>query len=135
MGIVQNLEGEEQFDLGIAEESLAPIRILSGAQAYSVDPPEQETTPQDIVPTQLVPTPPTENQFRYLIRLKFSEDILENGGDPIALLKDFYDLGECYVTPHCHSIPNLEILDPVKLHLHWSLVLSTTKKWKNLRMS
>ncbi|MEC8596300.1 MAG: Hpt domain-containing protein, partial [SAR324 cluster bacterium] len=131
-GYCSELEGEDQFDHGIAEASLAQIRILSGAQDDSVDPPEQETTPQDIVPTQQVLTPPIENQFRYLIRLKFSEDILENGGDPIALLKDFYDLGECYVTPHCHSIPNLEILDPVKLHLHWSLVLSTTKKMEEL---
>jgi two-component system chemotaxis sensor kinase CheA len=131
-GYCSELEGEDQFDHGIAAASLAQIRILSGAQDDSVDPPEQETTPQDIVPTQQVLTPPTENQFRYLIRLKFSEDILENGGDPIALLKDFYDLGECYVTPHCHSIPNLEILDPVKLHLHWSLVLSTTKQMEEL---
>ncbi len=131
-GYCSELEGEDQFDHGIAAASLAQIRILSGAQDDSVDPPEQETTPQEAVPSQQVVTPPTENQFRYLIRLKFSEDILENGGDPIALLKDFYDLGECYVTPHCHSIPNLEILDPVKLHLHWSLVLSTTKTMEEL---
>ena len=48
------------------------------------------------------------------------------------MLKDFYELGECYVTPHCHSIPNLEILDPLKLHLHWSLILSTTETMEEI---
>ena len=56
-GYCSELEGEDQFDHGIAEASLAQIRVLSGAQEDSLDPPVQETTPQDIVLTQQVPTP------------------------------------------------------------------------------
>ena len=65
-GYCSELEGVDQFDHGIAEASLAQIRILSKAKDDPVDAPEQATTPQNVVPTQQVGTPPTEAQFRSL---------------------------------------------------------------------
>ena len=99
-----------------------------------MEPPKQKSSKQsESIPQESVgKSTPKDNCSRYLIRLKFSEDILESGGDPIVLLKDFHEQGECYVTPHCHSIPDLEFLNPTKLYLHWSLVLSTTKTMKEL---
>ena len=133
-GFCSELEGEDNFDHALAEASLAQIRILSGDSNKPEVPPKQITRTQSVsIPQESVgKSTPKDNCSRYLIRLKFPEDILENGGDPIVLLKDFHEQGECYVTPHCHSIPDLEFLNPTKLHLHWSLVLSTTKTMEEL---
>jgi two-component system chemotaxis sensor kinase CheA len=133
-GFCSELEGVETFNHALAEASLVQIRILSGDSNKPEVPPQQESitqsesTPQESVSTSIL----KDNKSRYLIRLKFSEDILENGGDPIVLLKDFHEQGECYVTPHCHSIPDLEFLNPTQMHLHWSLILSTTKTTEEL---
>ena len=133
-GFCSELEGEDNFDHALAEASLAQIRILSGDSNKTEEPPKQKTrTQSESIPQEAVgKSTPKDICSRYLIRLRFSEDILESGGDPIVLLKDFHEQGECYVTPHCHSIPDLEFLNPTKLHLHWSLVLSTTKTMEEL---
>ena len=133
-GFCSELKGEGNFDHTLAEASLAQIRILSGESNNLEEAPQQESITQpEPAPQESVSTSaPKDTRSRYLIRLKFSEDILENGGDPIVLLKDFHEQGECYITPHCHSIPDLEFLDPTKLHLHWSLVLSTAKTMEDL---
>ncbi|HBM51920.1 MAG TPA: hypothetical protein DDZ97_02380, partial [Deltaproteobacteria bacterium] len=133
-GFCSELEGEGDFDHTLAEASLAQIRILSGDSNNPAETPKPEsiTQPEPALQESVSTSTPKDTRSRYLIRLKFSEDILEDGGDPIVLLKDFHEQGECYVTPHCHSIPDLEFLDPTKLHLHWSLVLSTTKTMEDL---
>ena len=46
--------------------------------------------------------------------------------------KIFMNWGECIVTAHVHSIPQLEILDPSKLYLHWSVLLNTEKSEEDL---
>ena len=133
-GFCSELEGVDTFNHALAEASLVQIRILSGDSNKPEVPPQKESitqsdpTPQDSLSTSIL----KDNKSRYLIRLKFSEDILENGGDPIVLLKDFHEQGECYVTPHCHSIPDLEFLNPTQMHLHWSLILSTIKTTEEL---
>ena len=126
----KDLEGIESYDQQGVAASLEEIQKLSGTSA-DIGEPQTEVDPE---PThQSEASESNESGFsRFLIELRFPEDLLQEGGDPLLLLKDLHELGECIVTAHVHSIPQLEILDPSKLYLHWSVLLNTEKSEEDL---
>ena len=126
----KDLEGIESYDQQGVAASLEEIQKLSGTSADIVEP-QTEADPEPTVQTEVSVS--NESGFsRFLIELRFPEKLLQEGGDPLLLLKDLHELGECIVTAHVHSIPQLEILDPSKLYLHWSVLLNTEKSEEDL---
>ena len=126
----KDLEGIESYDQQGVAASLEEIQKLSGTSA-DIGEPQTEADPEPTVQSEV--TVPIESGFsRFLIELRFPEELLREGGDPLLLLKDLHELGECIVTAHVHSIPQLEILDPSKLYLHWSVLLNTEKSEEDL---
>ncbi len=126
----KDLEGIESYDQEGVAASLEQIKKLSGTSA-DIGEPQTEVDPEPTVQSEVSES--NESGFsRFLIELRFPEDLLQEGGDPLLLLKDLHELGECIVTAHVHSIPQLEILDPSKLYLHWSVLLNTEKSEEDL---
>ena len=126
----KDLEGIESYDQQGVAASLEEIQKLSGTSA-DIGEPQTEADPEPTVQTEVSES--NESGFsRFLIELRFPEELLQEGGDPLLLLKDLHELGECIVTAHVHSIPQLEILDPSKLYLHWSVLLNTEKSEEDL---
>ncbi|MEK9858249.1 MAG: chemotaxis protein CheA [Deltaproteobacteria bacterium] len=126
----KDLEGIESYDQQGVAASLEEIQKLSGTSA-DIGEPQTEADPEPTVQSEVSLS--NESGFsRFLIELRFPEDLLQEGGDPLLLLKDLHELGECIVTAHVHSIPQLEILDPSKLYLHWSVLLNTEKSEEDL---
>ena len=126
----KDLEGIESYDQQGVAASLEEIQKLSGTSA-DIGEPQTEADPEPTLQTEVSES--NESGFsRFLIELRFPEDLLQEGGDPLLLLKDLHELGECIVTAHVHSIPQLEILDPSKLYLHWSVLLNTEKSEEDL---
>ena len=126
----KDLEGIESYDQEGVAASLEEIQKLSGTSA-DIGEPQTEADPEPTVQSEVSVS--NESGFsRFLIELRFPEDLLQEGGDPLLLLKDLHELGECIVTAHVHSIPQLEILDPSKLYLHWSVLLNTEKSEEDL---
>ena len=126
----KDLEGIESYDQQGVAASLEEIQKLSGTSA-DIGEPQTEADPEPTVQSEVSVS--NESGFsRFLIELRFPEDLLQEGGDPLLLLKDLHELGECIVTAHVHSIPQLEILDPSKLYLHWSVLLNTEKSEEDL---
>ena len=126
----KDLEGIESYDQEGVAASLEQIKKLSGTSA-DIGKPQTEVDPEPTVQSEVSVS--NESGFsRFLIELRFPEDLLQEGGDPLLLLKDLHELGECIVTAHVHSIPQLEILDPSKLYLHWSVLLNTEKSEEDL---
>ena len=126
----KDLEGIESYDQEGVTASLEQIQKLSGTSA-DIGEPQTEADPEPTVQSEVS----VSNEFgfsRFLIELRFPEELLQEGGDPLLLLKDLHELGECIVTAHVHSIPQLEILDPSKLYLHWSVLLNTEKSEEDL---
>ena len=126
----KDLEGIESYDQQGVAASLEEIQKLSGTSA-DIGEPQTEADPEPTVQSEVS----VSNEFgfsRFLIELRFPEELLQEGGDPLLLLKDLHELGECIVTAHVHSIPQLEILDPSKLYLHWSVLLNTEKSEEDL---
>ncbi|MGB0433269.1 MAG: chemotaxis protein CheA [bacterium] len=126
----KDLEGIESYDQQGVAASLEEIQKLSGTSA-DIGEPQTEADPEPTVQSEASES--NESGFsRFLIELRFPEELLQEGGDPLLLLKDLHELGECIVTAHVHSIPQLEILDPSKLYLHWSVLLNTEKSEEDL---
>ena len=126
----KDLEGIESYDQQGVAASLEQIQKLSGTSA-DIGEPQTEADPDPTVQSEVSES--NESGFsRFLIELRFPENLLQEGGDPLLLLKDLHELGECIVTAHVHSIPQLEILDPSKLYLHWSVLLNTEKSEEDL---
>ena len=126
----KDLEGIESYDQQGVAASLEEIQKLSGTSA-DIGEPQTEVDPEPTVQSEISVS--NESGFsRFLIELRFPEELLQEGGDPLLLLKDLHELGECIVTAHVHSIPQLEILDPSKLYLHWSVLLNTEKSEEDL---
>ena len=126
----KDLEGIESYDQQGVAASLEQIQKLSGTSA-DIGEPQTEADPEPTLQTEVSES--NESGFsRFLIELRFPEELLQEGGDPLLLLKDLHELGECIVTAHVHSIPQLEILDPSKLYLHWSVLLNTEKSKEDL---
>ena len=126
----KDLEGIESYDQQGVAASLEEIQKLSGTSA-DIGEPQTEVDPEPTVQSE--GSESNESGFsRFLIELSFPEELLKEGGDPLLLLRDLHELGECIVTAHVHSIPQLEILDPSKLYLHWSVLLNTEKSEEDL---
>ncbi len=126
----KDLEGIESYDQQGVAASLEQIQKLSGTSA-DIGEPQTEADPEPTVQSEVSVS--NESRFsRFLIELRFPEELLQEGGDPLLLLNDLHELGECIVTAHVHSIPQLEILDPSKLYLHWSVLLNTEKSEEDL---
>ena len=126
----KDLEGIESYDQQGVAASLEEIQKLSGT-SVDIGEPQTEADPEPTLQTEVSES--NESGFsRFLIELRFPEELLQEGGDPLLLLKDLHELGECIVTAHVHSIPQLEILDPSKLYLHWSVLLNTEKSEEDL---
>ncbi|MGM0424844.1 MAG: chemotaxis protein CheW [Thermodesulfobacteriota bacterium] len=61
----------------------------------------------------------------YRIRFRPDPDIFATGTDPLLLLDELRDLGECHVIAHSEDIPELQNLDPERCHVWWDIILST----------
>ncbi|HAA35627.1 MAG TPA: hypothetical protein DCE12_02295, partial [Gammaproteobacteria bacterium] len=69
--------------------------------------------------TQVTPTP-------YLITLKFDPETFRKGRDPLLLLQQISELGECFPVVHQDRLPDYAEFDPQTLYLWWTLKLVTT---------
>ncbi|MEM5474647.1 chemotaxis protein CheA [Hoeflea sp. AS60] len=54
-------------------------------------------------------------------------DAMVNGTNPLGLLDELRDLGECHLTVDTRDVPALEEIDPRQLHLGWSATIVTDK--------
>lgn len=61
------------------------------------------------------------------IRFKPPEDIFTTGTNPMFLLEDLRDLGDCDIVSITDDIPRLSELDPEKLYFGWDILLTTDK--------
>jgi two-component system chemotaxis sensor kinase CheA len=69
----------------------------------------------------------------YHIRFRPPADIFLRGINPLALLKELAELGQCRITTHTEAIPALEEIDPELCHLWWDIVLTTTRGMDAIR--
>ncbi|MCA8977038.1 MAG: chemotaxis protein CheA [Planctomycetes bacterium] len=73
------------------------------------------------------PPPPTAaDAVTYRIGIRLDAKVLRMGTNPILLLRELRDLGECTVHGHDEDLPLFEDMDPELCYLHWNVTLTTT---------
>ncbi len=63
----------------------------------------------------------------YRIRFKPAPHIFSTGTNPLHLLDELRELGECYMLAHVENIPQLSELDPEQCYFWWDIILSTSQ--------
>jgi two-component system, chemotaxis family, sensor kinase CheA len=69
----------------------------------------------------------------YRLSIQPHPTILNNGTNPILLVGELAELGDCTVTPIMGTIPSLDAIDPQSCYVGWMVVLSTTKDENAIR--
>ncbi len=65
------------------------------------------------------------DQQTWRIRFKPHPEILLGGTNPVALINELRDLGECHVVAHFEDVPRLEDLVPEHCYIYWDIILTT----------
>ena len=97
--------------------------ILNGFRRYTTGTEEEPKSNKE----RNIESDNTGDKSVYHILFVPDENLLLQGTNPIGLLKEFNDLGECFVIPDAKLVPDLSEYDPEKLYTSWNIFLSTSK--------
>ncbi len=61
----------------------------------------------------------------YRIRFRPAPTILKFGANPILILDELRELGECHVVVQTQNVPDLENLEPQTCQMYWDIILTT----------
>ncbi len=114
------IEGQGPADKVISDEIVASFwSLLAGAGAGdgAVAPTGRDTADS---------RPGVEGgAVTYRIRFRPGPDILKTGTNPLGLLDELRQMGQCRVEAHTEHIPSLEELDPEACYTYWDVTLTT----------
>lgn len=108
-----------------AQQIVAALQQLSPAapaQQKTGSPPEQEQHPQQQKSGNAEALLTT-----WRIRFQPPEDVFATGTNPVFLLDDLRELGDCDIVGMTESLPRLADLDPEKFYFGWDILLTTDK--------
>ncbi|MGR9205963.1 chemotaxis protein CheA [Rhizobium leguminosarum] len=69
--------------------------------------------------------PPAKKKNSWRIRFSLPANSMANGTNPLGLLDELRDLGECSVRANTSAIPALDDLVPTELHISWDVTLTS----------
>jgi len=64
----------------------------------------------------------------YRIRFKPDQELFTTGTNPILLLNELREMGECVVAAHTDSIPTLKEINPEFCYTYWDIILRTNSE-------
>ncbi|MGY5808380.1 chemotaxis protein CheA [Rhizobium sp. LEGMi198b] len=67
----------------------------------------------------------TDKRKTWRIRFSLPQNAMINGTNPLGLLDELRDLGECRILANTSAIPPLSVLVPTELHLSWDVTVTT----------
>ncbi len=78
--------------------------------------------------SQPIPTPKPEiKRTTFRLHIVFAQNAMMTGSNPLRLLDELRELGECSMVPVADAIPPLEEIDPFGCYMAWDCVLTTEK--------
>lgn len=115
-------QNQTDAPLAAGDEIVAALNLLL---------PESSVAPQSSVPTASATSRQSnENsaaEKTYRICFRPDPGLMISGTNPIALLNELRDLGECEITASIESVPALDQLQPDHCHLVWNVRLTTNR--------
>ncbi len=128
---IRRMLGEAGGEAEPADETES-IRILDGLRALV--PPEvfEESVVDEAAVVGEKGVEPAE-AATYRIRFTPPKDIFLKGLNPLLILKDLEELGQCYVIAHVKEIPALSKMDPELCYTFWDIILTTSEGYNAIR--
>ena len=65
------------------------------------------------------------DRVTYRIRFQPDEDLFTTGTNPLLLIDELRELGDCHAVAHIGDIPPLEMMNPEACYIHWDVILTT----------
>ncbi|MCD6396209.1 MAG: chemotaxis protein CheA [Spirochaetaceae bacterium] len=123
--ISRMLAGDEDSDELIKqnEEIIKKFKVLAG----KVKSPEvllSESAPKKAVEKE-TPSENVQSLSIFRIRFKPGAEIFVHGTNPLNLLDELKEMGDCHITAHPQDIPKFENLNPEYCYVSWDIILST----------
>lgn len=112
------IEAPEQADKALGERLLAQVAALTGENGGS-GAAASSASPSGIEATLSAAT--------WRFRFRLAQDAMAMGTNPLRLLDEIRDLGECTIVGLTERVPSLEEIDPCGCYLGWDVVLTTTQ--------
>lgn len=75
----------------------------------------------------------TDESIVYRINFRPSQNIFMNGTNPIFLLNELQELGDCKIIAQVNNIPSLDDIDPEQCYTYWDVILTTGKGMDAIR--
>jgi len=119
--------GGQGHDESAARGILDGFRELA-AESGCLDAPAKEEPAEDGGVQSCCTAPAEENGLvTYAVGFRPPADVMLNGTNPLGLIDELCDIGECRVEADTNGIPRLEDIDPEKCYAGWDIVLKTGK--------
>ena len=103
----------------------ASIQNVSALVESATHSPLEVQVAGESAPSALTPIASKKSQA-YLVTLKFNPQMPEQGGDPLLLLKELAELGDCITVVHPGKLPDIAEFDASRLYVWWSIKLTTS---------
>ncbi|SMF36695.1 two-component system, chemotaxis family, sensor kinase CheA [Xaviernesmea oryzae] len=78
-------------------------------------------------PSAIPAAKPAPGQTLFKIRFSLPQNAMANGTNPLPLLDELRELGECRIVADRSAIPSLDLLVPTELHISWDVELLTSQ--------
>ncbi len=89
---------------------------------------ENETDPGHMAKVdEGVPESSTEEENSYRIRFRPELEIFSTGSNPLHLLNELSELGQCRIIAQTDALPTIHEMDPEACYVYWDIVLTTSK--------
>ncbi|ACS57809.1 MULTISPECIES: chemotaxis protein CheA [Rhizobium] len=85
----------------------------------------KEAVPAAVAAPAAVRETPAKKKSSWRIRFSLPANSMANGTNPLGLLDELRDLGECTVRANSSAIPPLDALAPTELHISWDVTLTS----------
>lgn len=67
-----------------------------------------------------------KEMLTYRIRFVPDKDFFQNGSNPLALLRELRELGDCTCIPYTQNIPDLSDIQPESSYFYWDIILTSS---------
>ncbi|OQY34239.1 MAG: hypothetical protein B6241_05480 [Spirochaetaceae bacterium 4572_59] len=126
--ITNMLNAEEdvtpEFQL-VSEDIISKLNTLAGIKTEPLVP---------VSPSQVEDKKQKDTVFNtFRINFKPSPEIFMSGTNPLLLLKELKDFGECHVISHTSDIPSLDKYDPLSSYIRWEIVLVSDRNTDDIK--
>jgi two-component system chemotaxis sensor kinase CheA len=116
------------------------VAALNGAGSVDSELLDETTAAfSQLLPASAVATPPSASAVEhaetctYRIRFRPDLDAFRKGLNPMFVLRELRQMGECLIVPQLDAVPDLETLDPESCCLRWDVVLTTDQNIDDIR--